>query len=168
MLRSEEMLLEVRQRFDRLLAEWVPEESSGARVGALHHPSARAVRARPDSTPFFYGVTMRLLSRVRGKKDEELAVRVDGALTESSCREKYLSSVTPPQPLIFRVDVIEAHDTVTASPEALERPSRPFLDDGNRLPCITPRAALLLSISAHFAMTPRGRRALASRQIAQG
>ena len=166
--RIEERLLEVRQRFDRLLEEWVPEEEL-RRVWWEHlHYRAPVPSGPPAIRPLvFYGVTdAGSVLEVRGKKDEELEVRVDGALTERVVAEKDLSSVTPP--LTFRVDGIEAHETFTAYPEALDALAD-FLDDGKPPPW--DHASELLSdglIDAHFAMTPRGRRALASRQIAQG
>ena len=55
---------------------------------------------------------------VRGTKDEELEVHVDGALTERVAAGKDLSTATPP--LSFRVDGITAHETFTASAEALD------------------------------------------------
>ena len=70
--------------------------------------------------------------------------------------------MTPP--LSFRVDGIEAHETFTASPEALDALDD-FLDDGKPPPW--DYASELLSdglIDTHFAVTPRGRRAL----VAQG
>jgi hypothetical protein len=166
--RIEERLLDVRQRFDRLLEEWVPEEEL-RRVWWEHlHYRAPVPSGPPAIRPLvFYGVTdAGSVLEVRGKKDEELEVRVDGALTERVVADKDLSSVTPP--LSFRVDGIEAHETFTASPEALDALAD-FLDDGKPPPW--DHASELLSdglIDAHFAVTPRGRRALASRQIAQG
>ena len=102
---------------------------------------------------------------VTGHKGEELEVWVDGTLTERVAAGKDLSSVTPP--LVFGADGIEAHESFTASPEALDALAD-FLDDGKPPPW--DYAAELLSdglIDAHFALTPRGRRALAG-YTAQG
>ena len=166
--RIEERLLDVRQRFDRLLEEWVPEEELRRAWSEHLHYRAPVPSGPPAIRPLvFHGVTdAGSVLEVRGKKDEELEVRVDGALTERVVAAKDLSSVTPP--LSFRVDGIEAHETFTASPEALDALAD-FLDDGKPPPW--DHASELLSdglIDAHFALTPRGRRALASRQIAQG
>jgi hypothetical protein len=162
--RIEERLLDVRQRFERLLEEWVPEEE--LRRAWLEHLHYRAPvpSGPPAIRPLvFYGVTdAGSVVEVRGKKDEELEVRVDGALTERVVAGKSLSSVT--LPLTFRVDGIEAHETFTASPEALDALAD-FLDDGKPPPW--DYASELLSdglIDTHFAVTPRGRRALASRE----
>ena len=112
----------------------------------------------------FYGVTdAGSVVEVRGKKGEELEVRVDGTLTERVVAEKDLSSVTPP--LRFRVDGIEALETFTASPEALDALAD-FLDDGNSPPW--DHASELLAdglIDTHLAVTPRGRRALTAHQL---
>jgi len=162
--RIEERLLDVRQRFERLLEEWVPEEE--LRRAWLEHLHYRAPvpSGPPAIRPLvFYGVTdAGSVVEVRGKKDEELEVRVDGALTERVVAGKSLSSVT--LPLTFRVDGIEAHETFTASPEALDALAD-FLDDGKPPPW--DYASELLSdglIDTHFAVTPRGRRALLARR----
>ena len=104
---------------------------------------------------------------VRGTKDEELEVHVDGALTERVAAGKDLFSVRPP--LSFRVDGIEAHETFTASAEALDALAD-FLDHDGAPPPWDHASELLADglIDAHFAVTPRGRRALASRRIDQG
>ena len=96
-----------------------------------------------------------------------MQVRVDGALTERVVAVKDLSSVTPP--LTFRVDGIEAHETFTASAEALDALAD-FLDDDGR-PRPWDHASELLAdglIDTLFGVTPHGRRALASRRIDQG
>lgn len=165
--RIEERLLDVRQRFDRLLEEWVPEELRRAWWEHLHN-RAPVPSGPPAIRPLvFYGVTdAGSVVEVRGRKDEELEVRVDGTLVERVVAERNLSSVTPP--LRFRVDGIEALETFTASPEALDALAE-FLEDGNPPPW--DHASELLAdglIDTHFAVTPRGRRGLASRQGAPG
>jgi hypothetical protein len=166
--RIEERLLDVRQRFDRLLEEWVPEEELRRAWWEHLHHRAPVPSGPPAIRPLvFYGVTdAGSVVEVRGKKDEELEVRVDGVVTERVAAQKDLSSVTPP--LSFRADGIEAHETFTASPEALDALAD-FLDDGKPPPW--DHASELLAdglIDTHFAVTPRGRRGLASRQIAPG
>jgi hypothetical protein len=167
--RLEERLLDVRERFDRLLEEWVPEED--VRLEWREHLQNRA--PAPSGPPairplLFYGVTdAGTVVEVRGTKGEELEVRVDGALTERVAAGKDLSSVTPP--LTFRVDGIEAHETFTASAEALDALAD-FLDDDGRPPPWDHASELLADglVDTHFAVTPRGRRALARRQLDQG
>lgn len=159
--RIERRLLDTRQRFERLLEEWVPEEE--LRRAWLDHLEGRA--PEPSEPPairpvVFRGITEAgSLVEVTGHKGKELEVWVDGTLTERVDAGKDLSSVTPP--LVFRADGIEAHETFTASAEALDALAD-FLDDGKQPPW--DYAAELLSdglIDVHFALTPRGRRALA-------
>jgi hypothetical protein len=167
--RLEDRLLDVRERFDRLLEEWVPEEELRREWREHLHNRAPAPSGPPAIRPLlFYGVTdAGSVVEVRGKKGEELEVRVDGALTERVAAAKDLSSPTPP--LTFRVDGIEAHETFTASAEALDALAD-FLDDDGRPPPWDHASELLADglIDTHFALTPRGRRALASRSIHRG
>ena len=165
--RIERRLLDTRQRFERLLDEWVPEEE--LRRAWLDHLANRA--PEPSGPPAIRPVVFRgitdagSLVEVTGHKGEELEVWVDGSLTERVVAEKDLSSVTPP--LVFGAHGIEAHETFTASPEALDALAD-FVDDGKPPPW--DYAAELLSdglIDVHFALTPRGRRALAG-YTAQG
>ena len=98
---------------------------------------------------------------MRGGKGEELEVWIDGTLSERIAGEKDFSSVTPP--LSFRLNSTEAHETFSASTEALDALSAFLHDDGSAPPW--DYASELLSeglIDVHFALTPRGRRALAS------
>jgi len=167
--RLEERLLDVRERFDRLLEEWVPEDELRLEWREHLHNRAPMPSGPPAIRPLlFYGATdAGSVVEVRGMKDEELEVLVDGALTERVVAGKDLSSVTPP--LTFRVDGIEAHETFTASAEALDALAD-FLDDDGRPPPWDHASELLADglIDGHFAVTPRGRRALARRQIDQG
>jgi hypothetical protein len=162
--RIEERLLEVRQRFDRVLAEWVPEEDLRRAWWEHLHNRAPAPPGPASIRPLvFRGVSEAgSVVEVRGKKGEELEVRVDGALIERIAGEKDFSSETPD--LRFRLDGNEAHETFSASPEAVAALAD-FLDDGKAPPW--DYAAELLAdglIDVHFALTPRGRRALASRE----
>ena len=135
----------------------------------LLQPLPRREERPPAVRPLLvYGVTdAGSVVEVRGTKGEELEVRVDGALTERVVAVKDLSSVTPP--LTFRVDGIEAHETFTASAEALDALAD-FLDDDGRPPPWDHASELLADglIDTLFGVTPHGRRALASRRIDQG
>ena len=112
--RIEKRLLDVRERFERLLEEWVPEEE--LRRAWSEHLANRA--AEPSGPPAIRPVVFRGITEagsvveVTGRKGEELEVWVDGTLTERVAAEKDLSSVTPP--LVFRADGIEAHETFSA------------------------------------------------------
>ncbi len=161
--RLEERLLDVRRRFDRVLEEWVPEEE--LRTAWLEHLHNRAPlpSGPPAIRPLaFCGVTdAGSVVEVRGGKGEELEVWIDGTLIERIAGEKDFSSVTPP--LSFRLNSTEAHETFTAPAEALDALAD-YVDDGKPPPWDF--AAELLAdglIDVHFALTPRGRRALASR-----
>jgi hypothetical protein len=161
--RLEARLLDVRRRFDRVLEEYVADEE--LRTAWLEHLHNRA--PLPSGPPAirpraFRGVTdAGSVVEVRGGKGEELEVWIDGTLIERIAGEKDFSSVTPP--LSFRVNSIEAHETFTASAAALDALAD-YVDDGKPPPWDF--AAELLAdglIDVHFALTPRGRRALASR-----
>jgi hypothetical protein len=167
--RIEERLLAVRERFDRVLEEWVPEDELRSAWWEHLHNRAPAPSGPAAIRPLvFHGITdANSVVEVRGRTNGELEVRVDGAVVERVAAAKDLSSVTPP--LSFRADGIEARETFTASAEALDALAD-FLADGGRPPPWDHASELLADglIDTHFAVTPRGRRALASRQDVQG
>ena len=161
--RIEERLLEVRRRFDRVLEEWVPEEE--LRCAWREHLHYRA--PEPPGPPAIRPLVFRGVSEagsiveIRGQRGEDLEVRVDGTVSERIAGQKDFASTTPP--LSFRLNGIEAHETFTASAEALDALAD-YVDDG-KPPPLDYAAELLADglIDVHFALTPRGRRALASR-----
>jgi hypothetical protein len=162
----EERLLDVRERFDRVLEEWVPDEELRRAWSDYLQYDAPAPDGPPAIRPLvFYGVTEAgSVVEVRGRKEEELEVWVDGALFERIDADKDLLGVT--SPAVLRFDGFEAEERFTASPDAIEALAD-FLDDGKPPPW--DHASELLAdglIDIHFAVTPRGRRALA--QMAQG
>jgi len=164
--RIEERLLDVRERFDRVLEEWVPdEELRRAWTEYLHYDAPIPAGPSAIRPLVFYGVTgAGSVVEVRGRKDEELEVWVDGSLLERIDADKDLLGVT--SPAVLRFDGFEAEERFTASPGAIEALAD-FLDDGKPPPW--DHASELLAdglIDIHFAVTPRGRRALA--QAAQG
>jgi hypothetical protein len=130
--------------------------------GAILRLRGRARVDREMHLVVFRGVSEAgSIVEIRGQRGEDLEVRVDGAVSERIAGEKDFASTTPP--LSFRLNSIEAHETFTASAEALEALAD-HVDDGKRAPL--DYAAELLAdglIDVHFALTPRGRRALASR-----
>lgn len=159
----EARLLDVRRRFDRLLEEFVHDEE--LRTAWREHLHNRA--PEPPGPPAIRPLVFRGVSdaasvvEIRGTKGDELEVRVDGAVTERIAGEKDFASTTPP--LAFRLNGTEAHETFTAPAEALDALAD-HVDDGKRPPWDF--ASDLLAdglIDVHFALTPRGRRALASR-----
>jgi hypothetical protein len=93
---------------------------------------------------------------------EELEVTVDGTLVERITGEKDFAPVHVP--LRYRLNGNDVEETFSASVEALGALAD-FLDDGK--PPSWEYPSELLSdglIDVHFALTPRGRRALATRQ----
>lgn len=159
--RLEDELLEVRARFERLLAEWVPDPE----LREEWREYLRNRRAEPSDPPAIRPLAFRGRSDVAGstvevrRKGDELQVEVDGALLERVAAEKDLSVTTPA--LRFRLNGTEFDETFTASPEAL-RALAGFLDQGGPPPWSY--ASELLAdglIDVHFDVTPRGRRALA-------
>lgn len=164
--RIEDRLLDVRARFDRLLEEWVPEEDlRQAWVEYLHSHGPM-----PDGPPgvrplVFAGIAEVTGSRleIRGRHGEELEATIDGTLVERLVGEKDFAATTPP--LRFRLDGIDYDETFDASPEAFDALAE-FLDDELRSPPWEHARELLADglVDVQFAVTPRGRRLLASRE----
>jgi hypothetical protein len=158
--RIEDRLLEVREKFDRLLEEWVPDPE-------LQEAWREHIRNRgpaPSEPPAIRPLVFQGRSEVSGsvvvvrRKGEELQVEVDGSLLERVAAEKDLSVPSPA--LRFRLDGTEFEETFDATPEAVNALAR-FLDEGGSPPW--EHAAELLAdglIDVHFDVTPRGRRAL--------
>ena len=162
--RIEDQLLEVRERFDRFLAEWVPEED--LRRAWWNHLHARAPEPPGPAAirPLLFRGTSEAGSvvEVRGKKGEETEVLVDGTLVERIAVDGDLTFLVPP--LDFGPNRRPVYETFSAPPEALEALAD-FLDDGGPPPW--EHASELLAdglVDVHFGLTPRGRRALASRE----
>jgi hypothetical protein len=159
--RLEDELLEVRERFERLLEEWVPNPE-------LQEAWREHIRNRgpvPPEPPAIRPLVFQGRSEVSSsivevrRKGDELQVEVDGSLLERVAAEKDLSVTTPA--LRFRLNGTEFEETFNASPEAL-RALADFLDQGGSPPwdCASELLADGL-IDVHFDVTPRGRRALA-------
>jgi hypothetical protein len=159
--RLEEKLLRVRERLDRVLEEWVPEEQlrDAWRAYLDHHGP------EPDGPPAIQPVVFRGRSEVTGSiieirgSGDELRVEVDGGLIERVAAEKDFSS---PEPVVrYRLNENEYDEIFAASDEALGELAE-FLDRGDSPPW--EHASELLAdglIDVHFALTPRGHRALA-------
>jgi hypothetical protein len=159
--RLEDKLLHVRERLDRVLEEWVPEEElrQGWRAYLEHHGP------EPDGPAAIQPVVFRGTSEVTGSivefrgSGDELRVEVDGALIERVTAEKNFSST---QPVVrYRVNENEYDEIFAASAEALQALAD-FLERGESPPW--EHASELLEdglIDVHFALTPRGHRALA-------
>lgn len=155
----QDRILAVRERFDRLLEEWVPEEElREAWRQYIHHRGPEPPGPAPIEPLVFQGRTEAgSVLQVRGSKDE-FQVWVDGTLQERVAAEKDLSVDRPV--LHFRWDGHEIEETFSASAEALTALAD-FLDEGGSPPW--EHASELLAdglIDVHFDLTPRGRRAL--------
>jgi hypothetical protein len=159
--RLEEKLLRVRERLERVLEEWVPEEQlrEAWRTYLDHHGP------EPDGPPVIQPVVFRGRSEVTGSvleirgSADELRVEVDGGLIERVAAEKDFSST---QPVVgYRLNENEYDEIFAVSDEALQALAE-FLDRGDSPPW--EHASELLAdglIDVHFALTPRGHRALA-------
>jgi hypothetical protein len=159
--RLEEKLLRVRERLERVLEEWVPEEQlrDAWRTYLDHHGP------EPDGPPVIQPVVFRGRSEVTGSvleirgSGDELRVEVDGGLIERVAAEKDFSSS---QPVVrYRLNENEYDEIFAVSDEALQALAE-FLDRGDSPPW--EHASELLAdglIDVHFALTPRGHRALA-------
>jgi len=161
--RIEKRLLEVRERFDRLLDEWVFEpESRQAWQEHLHNRSPEPPGPPGISPLVFRGRSdAGAIIEVRGESD--LEVEIDGAFVERIAAEKDFAAVG--HSFSFRLDGTQFEEIFDASPEAVDALAD-FLD-GDGAPPPWEHAAELLEdglIDRHFAVTPRGRRALARRE----
>jgi hypothetical protein len=163
--RIEERMLEVRERFDRLLVEWVPDD--GDRRAWDEHLHYR--RGAPAGPPAIRPLVFRGVSddgsvvEVRGTQGEELAVEVDGALVVRVAAEKDFASTMPG--LTFGLDGVGFHESFEASEAAVDALAE-FVEGGSAGPPPWDVAEELLAdglVDARFALTPRGRRALAGR-----
>ena len=157
----EDKLLPVRERFDRVLEEWVPEEElrEAWRAYLDHHGT------EPDGPPAIEPVIFRGRSKVTGSiveirgSGDELRVEVDGTLVERVAAEEDFASRKPV--VTFRLNNQEFEEIFEVSDEALQALAE-FLDRGESPPW--EHASELLAnglIDVHFALTPRGHRALA-------
>jgi hypothetical protein len=161
----ENRLLDVRSRFDRLLEEWVPEPD--LRRAWVEHLHSRAPMpdGPPGARPLVYaGVAEVTGSRleIRGESGEELEARIDGALVERLAGQRDVATTTAP--LRFRLDGVRYTEIFASPAEALQALDG-FLEDELQPPPWDFARELLADgiVDTNFALTTRGRRALASR-----
>ena len=160
--RIEDRLFAVRERFDRLLAEWVPEEELREewRQFMEHHAP------EPDQPPAIEPLVFRGIGDVSGSilevhgSSDEHRVFVDGALSERLVAEKDFAATG--QPLTWRYDDVDYRETFDVSDEA--RDELPvFVEAGASGSPPWDFATELFAdgwIAVTWALTPRGRRAL--------
>ena len=151
-----------RRRFEHLLAEYVPDESArGAWRDFLHHRGGE-----PPGPPAIRPVLFKGRSNAgsvleaRGSLGE-LVVEVDGQLVERLEGPTIRTGKGPAA--VFRLDGTEFREEFDAGPGAL-RALRRFRASGGDPPW--EHASALLSdglVDVDFALTARGRRALAQR-----
>jgi hypothetical protein len=156
----EDRLLEVRDRLDRVLEEWVSDEELRNEWRAYLHNHRSDPSGPPAIRPLaFQGRSdAGSIAEIR-RKDDELEVEVDGALVERIVGDKDFSVDRPV--FRFRLNGTEFEETFSASPAAL-RALADFRDQGSPPPW--EHASELLAdglIDVHFDLTPRGRRAVA-------
>ena len=153
-----------RKRFEHLLAEYVPDESTrGAWRDFLHHRGGE-----PSGPPAIRPVVFKGRSDVgsvleaRGDPSGELVVEVDGQLIERL--EGPAIRIGDGRPAVFRVDGTEFREEFDAATGALRALRRFRASDGD--PPWEHASALLSDglIDVDFALTARGRRALAKRR----
>jgi hypothetical protein len=159
----EDKLLDVRERFDRLLEEWVPDEELREQWREYIHGRRPAPDEPAGIEPLaFQGVTDAGSDvQVRGQADE-YKVWVDGSLQERIAARKDLSVDTPA--LHFRWDGKEIAETFNVSAEALNALAE-YRDDPDSPPPWDYASDLLADglIDVHFDLTPRGKRAITAR-----
>ena len=158
--RLQDRLLDVRGRFDRLLDEWVPDETLRAEWrDYLHNRVPEPSEPGPVEPLVFKGRNdAGSVVEVRGSGDE-YGVWVDGSLQERVAAQKDLSVRS--RALHFRWDGKEIEETFDASREALDALGDYLNSDGAAPPW--DYAAELLAdglIDRSFDLTPRGRRAV--------
>jgi hypothetical protein len=159
--RLEERLLEVRERFERVLEEWVPDEELRQEWrDYLHYRRPEPEGPEPIRRVVFRGRSdVGTNVEITGAGDE-LRVEVDGSLVERIDGDE---DFTDPRPLVrFRLNGVEFQETFQASPAAV-RALADFVESEGSSPPWEHAAELLADglIDVHFDLTPRGRRALA-------
>jgi hypothetical protein len=160
--RLEDRVLDVRSRFDRLLEEWVPDEELRAawRQYLDHHGP------RPDAPAAIAPRVFLGRNEVSGTTiDVRMAhdayeVWADGVLTERVEAAKDLADTDPG--LQFRWNEQDFAELFASSDDARQALAD-FLDATDASPPWEYAQELLADglIDVHFALTPRGRRALA-------
>lgn len=162
--RLEDKLLRVRERFERVLEEWVPQEDlrEAWRTYLDHHGPEPDGPAAIEPVVFCgRSEVTGSVAEIRGRGDD-LLVEIDGALVERIVADKDFAATEPV--VSFRLNGNDYRETFAVSDEALQALAG-FLDQGDPPPW--EHASELLAdglVDVHFALTPRGRRALANRR----
>jgi hypothetical protein len=163
--RIEERLLDVRERFDRLLGEWVPDPELREAWREHLHNRVPVPHGPPGIRPLVFRGSSEAGSTVEvreGKGEDDYTVEIDGSLVERIAAEKDFSAGPSSH---FRLDGHEFEETFGASSEAIGALAE-FLANEEASPPWEYAAELLQDglIDTHAALTPRGRRALSRLQ----
>jgi hypothetical protein len=160
--RLEDRMLDVRERFERILDEWVPDE----RVRAEWRRYLDDGQPEPSGPAAIEPVVFRGVSEVTGSVVEirgagdELRVWIDGTLIERIVDDKAFTGTAPD--VRFKENDVEFRETFAASPERLAA-LRGFLDGESPPPWDYAQELLADGIiDVHLGLTPRGHRALAT------
>jgi hypothetical protein len=162
--RIEDQLLDVRERFDRVLVEWVPDPALQQAWREHLHNRVAAPAGPPGIHPLLFRGRSEAgaIVEVRGESGDELKVEIDGSLVARIVGEKDFAADIPS--FRWHFDGVEYEEVFDVSNEALDALAD-FLDNGGSPPW--EHAAELLAdglIDTNAGLTPRGRRALSRRQ----
>jgi hypothetical protein len=160
----EQRLLDVRERVERLLEEWVSEEEArDAWRKYLEHHGPAPSEPDPIDIVVFRGVAEASGSvAIVRRGADAYSVEIDGVLTDRVVADKDFSPDVPP--LRFRVDGFEFDETFEVSDEALDALAAFLAGESEGPPWEYARELLGDGlIDVHSAVTPRGKRALALR-----
>jgi hypothetical protein len=156
----EDKVLDVRERFDRVLDEWVADPALREAWRAhLHNRAAEPDEPSAIRPLVFQGRSDDTGSVVEMRRGDGLEVSVDGSLVERVVADKDFEGETTRAR--FRLNGTVFHETFNASPAAIDA-LREFTESATTPPW--DHASELFAdglIDVHFDLTPRGRRALA-------
>lgn len=161
----QERLLELRARLDRLLEVWVADEETREGWRAHLHHGDRAPAEPGESLPalVFRGRSQAgSVAEVRERPDGDCDVYVDGGLVE---RAEVGDDLAHDPRCTLRLDGLEFDEVFDVSTEALAAAGEYFADPAGPPPWEHARELVAGGIvDTTFALTPRGRRALARRR----
>ena len=161
----QDRLLELSGRLDRLLEVWVAEEETREawRAHLYHGDPAPAEPGESPSMLVFSGRSRAgSVAEVRERPDGDCDVYVDGGLVG---RAELGDDLAHDLPCTLRLDGFEFKEVFDVSTEALAAAEEYFIDPAGPPPWQRARELVADGIvDTTFALTPRGRRALARRR----